>query len=141
MKIRPGKLTRQQTIETLDALYTAASAIKGRDAVKMFLRDLLTKSERVMLGRRILIAQKLLAGETQTAIKQSLGVGNDTIARVEQWLQDQIPGYEQALKKMEEVYDARAMRRAPLGTFGYLKRKYPLHFLFFPIPKRPTSRK
>ena len=44
MKRRPKDLTDKETIVTLDALYTAASSVRGRDAVKLFLRDLLTPS-------------------------------------------------------------------------------------------------
>ena len=60
MKVRAQKLTRQQKIDTLDALYTAAGTVRGRGTMKLFLRDLLTESERIMLGRRIMIARNLL---------------------------------------------------------------------------------
>jgi uncharacterized protein YerC len=49
MKVLVKTLTKKQRIETLDALYTAASSARGRKAVKLFLRDLLTESERKML--------------------------------------------------------------------------------------------
>ena len=63
MKVRVGELSDKHRIEVLDTLYTAASAIKGRQAMKLFLRDLLTESERIMLGRRIIIARRLLSGQ------------------------------------------------------------------------------
>jgi uncharacterized protein YerC len=138
MKRKLSELTEQERIKTLDMLYTAAASVQGREAMKMFLRDLLTSSERVMLGRRIWIARLLLSGTSQSEIARMLKVGPNTVWRVEKWLQDQFPGYELALKGLEREYDARALRKESLAepfSFAALKRKYPLHFLFFPSPK------
>src|SRR3989338_1636821 len=135
MKRKPQELTKEEMITTLDSLYTAASSIKGRDAVKLFLRDLLTPSERIMLGRRIIIARMLIAGKSYDAVGKELHVGNGTISRVHRWLLDQFPGFENAIKEMEKEFELRK-RRGPLISYAYMKRKYPLHFLLFPEPKK-----
>ncbi len=132
------KLSTRQRIETLDSLYTAAAAVKGRDAVKLFLRDLLTPSERIMLGRRIMIARRLLSGATHRDIADEMSVGTDTVCRVEKWLQDQMPGYEQAIKGLEAVLEKRSRdyrRKTSQHAIAVMKRKYPLHFLLVPWPK------
>ncbi|HEY4474189.1 MAG TPA: Trp family transcriptional regulator [Candidatus Paceibacterota bacterium] len=136
MKRRPKDLSDKEMMATLDVLYTAASSVTSRDAVKLFLRDLLTPSERVMLGRRLIIARMLLRGTSYDTIGKKLKVGRATIGRVHKWLQDQFPGFETAVKEMEREFDRRA-RKAPVEPFSYawLKRKYPLHFLLFPEPK------
>jgi len=138
MKKRPCDLTREEKIRTLDMLYTAASSVKGRDAIKLFLRDLLTESERIMLGRRIWIARLLLQGKNYDEIARELRVGYGTVYRIEYWLHDQFTGYETALKNLEKEMDKRAIRaEIKDNPFSYaaMKRKYPLHFLFFPEPK------
>lgn len=138
MKKRIDTLTEKERIQTLDILYTAASAVKGRDMVKSFLRDLLTPSERIMLGRRIWIARLLLAGKTQSEIGEKLKVSRNTIWRVEKWLNDSMPGYENAIAGLEKEMDKRALQRERYDNpWGYaaLKKKYPLHFLLFPEPK------
>lgn len=136
MKVKIGKLGKKEVMRTLDTLYTAASAVQGREAVKLFLKDLLTPSERIMLGRRIIIARKLLSGETQDEIIKSLGVGYDTISRVQRWLSDQMPGYEQAIEKMEKEFERRKEKKLyAISALYRLKKKYPLHFLLFPTPK------
>lgn len=136
MKVKIEKLSDKEVMRTLDALYTAASAVHGREAVKLFLRDLLTKSERIMLGRRIIIARKLINGESYREITKSLGVGQDTIIRVQKWLQDQMPGYEQAIAGLEKEFNRRQEKRLYAQSALYrLKKKYPLHFLLFPTPK------
>jgi len=140
MRVHPKLLGEKAQIETLDALYTAASAVKGREAVKLFLRDLLTPGERIMLGRRILIARKLLAGDSARSIAADLKVGCDTIYRVERWLRDQLPGYEQAIKGTEQEFAGRKQKYEEKKLYATsalyrLKKKYPLHFLLFPTPK------
>ncbi len=141
MKKRAKELTDLEKIRTLDTLYTAASAIKGRDAVKLFLRDLLTESERIMLGRRILIARLLMQGEDAREIVKRLGVGMDTIYRVQRWLEDQLPGFENAIKEMEKEFERRKIKysKPEILSNAWLKKKYPLHFLFFPTPKKKKA--
>jgi uncharacterized protein YerC len=138
MKVRPQQLEEKVRVETLDALYTAASALKNRESTKLFLRDLLTPSERIMLGRRILIARKLLSGESAQKIAADLKVGYDTVYRVGRWLEDQLPGYEQAIQEMEKEFANRKAKyqdkkRYATEALYRLKKKYPLHFLLFPM--------
>jgi uncharacterized protein YerC len=136
MKVKSEKLSKKEIIHTLDTLYTAASSLKGREAVKLFLRDLLTQSERIMLGRRIIIARKILSGNSYRDIVEELGVGFDTISRVEKWLDDQMPGYEKAIEGLEKEFNQRDEKRMyAKSTLYRIKKKYPLHFLLFPNPK------
>ncbi|OYV63397.1 MAG: hypothetical protein B7X03_02010 [Parcubacteria group bacterium 21-58-10] len=136
MRKRINELSEQERIRTLDALYTAASSVRGRSAVKLFLRDLLTESERVMLGRRIMIARLLLQDETPEAIRKRTGVGYGTIGRVQHWLRDRFPGYETAIAAMEEEFGKRDFKRKYAKSMLFrFKKKYPLHFLLFPEPK------
>ncbi len=136
MKKRLRELTEKERIATLDALYTAAGTIHGRKAMKLFLRDLLTESERVMLGRRILIARLLLQDETRDAIRTRTGAGFATIERIRRWLQDQMPGYETAIAAMEEEFGRREFKKKYASSMLFrFKRRYPLHFLLFPEPK------
>jgi uncharacterized protein YerC len=136
MKVRAKQLPEKQKIETLDTLYTAAGTVRGRSAMKLFLRDLLTESERIMLGRRIMIARKLIAGEPHRDIEAELGVGRDTIGRVQRWLWDQLPGYEQAVAELEKEFEKRNFKKQfATNALFRLKKKYPAHFLLFPLFK------
>lgn len=136
MKVKSEKLSEKEIIRTLDTLYTAASSIQGRESVKLFLRDLLTKSERIMLGRRIIIARKLINKESYLEISRSLRVGHDTIWRVQRWLNDQMPGYERAIAGMNKEFEKRKDKILyAKSTLYRLKKKYPFHFLLFPAPK------
>ncbi len=142
MKKKINDLSEAERIKTLDALYTAASSVHTRADMKAFLRDLLTVSERVMLGRRILIARLLLQGETRDAIRTRTGAGYATIERVGQWLEDQMPGYEQAITGMEREFKTRRfyMHYSAREVLRRLKKRYPLHFLLFPEPSSKKNR-
>ena len=124
-------------MHTLDALFTAAGAVRGRASMKLFLKDLLTESERIMLGRRILIARLLIQGETAEDIRTRTGAGFNTIERIRKWLKDQLPGYEVAIKGLESELGKRAAQtQYASSAIARLKKKYPLHFLLFPAPKK-----
>lgn len=135
VKIKPQKFNKEEKIKYLDALYTAVESLGSREEVKNFLRDLLTESERMMVGRRIIIAQKLLNGDSYDRIINEMKVGADTIMRVQRWLEDDIEGYEKAVKKLEKVLESRQEKRdkAYLDPFSFegLKKRYPLHFFLF----------
>jgi uncharacterized protein YerC len=142
MKVRARLLSDSERIETLDTLYTAAGTVKGREAMKLFLRDLLTESERIMLGRRIMIARRLIAGKSQRNIGAELKVGTDTVWRVQRWLYDQLPGYEKAIEELEKELRKREFKKnyATSALFR-LKTKYPGHFLFFPAKQMSNNKK
>jgi len=140
MRIRVEDLSEQEKIETLDALYTAAGTIQGRDTMKLFLRDLLTESERIMLGRRILIARALIDGHSYPDIAETMRVGFDTIRRVDRWLEDQVSGYEKAIQGLKKVHQKRLNNKINTQSPLYqLKKKYPLHFILFAWPKKQKT--
>lgn len=138
MKVRPDSIEERERIRYLDALYTAASSVRGRIDMKAFLRDLLTPSERIMLGRRISIARMLLAGISYGDIIDELRVGKDTVHRVHRWLLDQYPGYEKAINGLEyELGRRESSRNIDRNAFiAKMKRKYPIRFLLFPWPRK-----
>ncbi len=135
MKVKSRNLKKEDKIKFLDALYTATSTLKTRDDMKKFLRDLLTESERIMIGRRIVIAHKLLHNEPYDQIVETMKAGKDTIAKIDCWLQDETRGYEQAIKEFDKILESRKnyVRRDhhKHGPFARIKKKYPLHFFLF----------
>lgn len=138
MKVKPRKVNNKEKTKYLDTLYTTIACLNSREEIKLFLRDLLTESERIMLGRRILIAQKLLQDISYDQIIKEMRVGKDTIMRVHRWLEDDVAGYEKTIQKLETKLATRKMNtkyfeNKPIDPFSFagLKRKYPLHFALF----------
>ena len=116
--------------------------MNGKDAVTTFINTLLTESEKITIGRRILIAQMILAGKNQSEIIYKLGVSPNTFTRTRKWLDGQVPDYDQALKNFEKEAVAKKTKivkqnRSRIYTgstsFASLRRKYPAHFLIFNI--------
>jgi uncharacterized protein YerC len=150
MRVRPHELNENERRRTNEILYSAVSSLEDKEAMKDFLRDLLTENERIMLGRRILIARALLKGKTFDEIVSKYKVGKDTIHKVATWLDDQVPGYERTVKEVEKELkeqqkkdnkDAQKFDRHLYATSALyrLKKKYPMHFLFFPMPKNKNE--
>lgn len=136
MKKRMEDLGEKERVTTLDALYTAAGTVRGRTAMKQFLKELLTESERIMLGRRILIARLLLSGASRREVATRLGTSLRTIDTVQKWLAKQMPGYRSAIEAMEEEFGKREFKKKYATSMIFrLKKRYPLHFLLFPEPK------
>jgi len=69
-----------------------------RKTIHDFLKDLLNRQERIMLIRRLMIAELLERGYTYREIREQLHCGNSTIARVERWLRFGRGGYKAAIK-------------------------------------------
>ena len=72
--------------------------LKNRRAVSNFLKDLMNRKERIMLIRRLQIAEMLLDKYTYVEIAGRLKCGLPTIARVQRWLEFGRGGYKHAIK-------------------------------------------
>ncbi len=130
------KLDSNSKMKYLDLLWTSIAQLETRDEVKQFFKDLLSESEAIMLARRIEIAKRLLEGESYDNIANKLGVGKDTIGRVQEWLTSGFGGYEKAINGFDKALEKRFKNPKNINkpepySFDWLKRKYPLHFLLF----------
>jgi len=126
----------ENTKKTLEALWGAASRAEGKHTTSDFLRSVLTETEQLQIGRRLLIAQQLLSGHSWSRIRAELQVSPNTIDLVQTWLKQQVPEYEAALQdrddrsKLKNKPRKRTFDPDPT-SFANLRRKYPDHFLLF----------
>jgi uncharacterized protein YerC len=126
----------------VDAFWNAAYAADQQGKSIELLRNVLTESEQMMLGRRLAIAQALLLGTTRNEIISLLRVSPNTVWKVHRWLTEQIPEYGAVLEKTRQESEARTSTRKKIRPwyqkddgmpFVRLRKKYPLHFLIFNI--------
>lgn len=96
-RVNSKQLIPKQKIEFLNLLWAIVASLQNRKEVKNFFKDLLSETESIMLARRILIAKKLLEGESYDDIIKKLKVGNSTVATVHRWLISGFGGYQKAL--------------------------------------------
>ncbi len=123
----------------IKTLFGAADSAAKENKGKNFIKELLTESEQLMLGRRLLIAQMLLSGRSQAEIIYDLKLSPNTVIKVKRWLIDEFPEYGKAVKLEKEKraknnltkeYNEGQEHYSQL-TFASLKKKHPMHFLLF----------
>lgn len=130
MKVKAEKLNNKQRDKFLDALYACASSLKSQKEIKYFIRDFLTESEKIMIGRRILIVQRLLYKQPRDQIIREMGVGLDTIYKIQNWLNPE--GYKNRIKKLNKSTNktnSKFKDYYPSGPFADIKRRYKSHYL------------
>ncbi|HLB34923.1 MAG TPA: Trp family transcriptional regulator [Chthoniobacterales bacterium] len=80
-------------------LMEAVSQVKGRQDTQLFLNDLLTPTERVVLAKRLAIAVLLIKGWGYLAIQNFLKVSSDTVGKVSQIVKNN-RGYRRIVERM-----------------------------------------
>lgn len=82
----------------LDLFCSTLASLRSKESIRNFLKDLLNRQERVMLIRRLLIADLLMKGRKHREIREKMHTGYTTIARVDRWLHFGRGGYKMAIK-------------------------------------------
>ena len=134
MKIKSKELKNESKNRYIDALYAALEYAKARNEIKQFINDLLTESEQIMLGRRILIAKRLLEKWPHDRIVREMGVGLDTVFRVQRWLGGRHKGYEKVVEKIKKAVKPKTKHKSefldyyPTSGFAEIKRRYKSYY-------------
>ncbi|PJE67782.1 hypothetical protein COU95_00460 [Candidatus Shapirobacteria bacterium CG10_big_fil_rev_8_21_14_0_10_40_9] len=77
------------------------SSIGNEKEMTQFLGDLLTKTERMMLAKRLTIARLLIRGWKWSEICEFLKVSKATVNRMQHWLEGGGQGFRLAVKKLD----------------------------------------
>ncbi len=131
MSIKIEKLSPQSRDEALNVLYKTARNIQGEEPVITFINDLLTDSEKITIGRRVMIAMMLMEGETRTNIRERLQVSPNTVSQTRQWLNKKIPGYEEIVESYKSNPTPKQSKKLWANAFNFAgtKNKKSEHFL------------
>lgn len=95
------KLSVEQIQALAERIVSASFLIQNRDGMQLFFNDLLTYTEKAMLGKRIIIAMMLEKNYQYMDIKRILKVSNTTIAAVHERLQKDGKGLRLGLRGLE----------------------------------------
>jgi uncharacterized protein YerC len=96
------------------------------------LTQLLTDKEKIVLGRRLLIAEAIRAGKTRMEINTQIRVSPNTFAQINRWLETEQKDYVPATSKQSSrKHMSRYKQRIEPFSYEDLKRRYPMHFLLF----------
>ncbi|OGD95596.1 hypothetical protein A3F02_02435 [Candidatus Curtissbacteria bacterium RIFCSPHIGHO2_12_FULL_38_9b] len=93
-------LDRETANRLFESFFRAIGLLNRQDA-EVFLNDLLTRTERVMLAKRLAISILLDAGKTYQHIKELLNVSQSTITAVGKTL-ELSGGYRRAIEKLKK---------------------------------------
>lgn len=110
-------------------LYEILGSLKNVEEVKLFIKDLLTRSELIMLKRRWHIANLLYEGWDIREVAQKSHTSTQTVGRVKKSLEEGYGGLLLALErtKQKEKKDNKEYRisKMPKGGSKYVKGWFP----------------
>ncbi len=84
----------------LDLFWTSLSSLSTKEKVAMFLHDLLSPTEKLMLSKRLAIAFMLIQNYSYASINNRLKVSNPTIWNVKMNLVHRGKGYKMAIEQI-----------------------------------------
>ena len=97
------RILRKEVEEKVaETFLEAISQVRDKGEVQLFINDLLTPVERVMIAKRLAIATLLLKGWDYRSIEDFLKVSGDTIARVSLVLKTN-NGYKKIVDRLAET--------------------------------------
>lgn len=130
-KVQKRHITEREWRAVREELSTCFAQLR-KAHIGVFLLDLLTESEQIMLARRLRIARMLLQGHSDIEIRSSLGVGFDTIRQVHSWLDRKFRDYRKTLAPALQHAEKEGLRhkrigKIPLDPMGLraFRKRYP----------------
>jgi Trp operon repressor len=141
MRRKSGRMKSPEK-EATEAALTAALKRLNNDADD-FIYKLLTESERLTVGRRVLIAHLILSGYTRMEINQLLSVSPNTYTKIKRWLDSELPDFESTHKTAQARSSADGnphKRHSAAFTLENLRKNYPMHFLLFTLSSKLLNR-
>lgn len=129
-KVKYYKLSKSEKHSLLKDFFTAIASLETYNEVANFFKDLLQEDETVMLARRLKIADLLMEGYTYEHISLHMGVGYDTISRVNHWLNFGREGYKIAIKRLRKIERreqgkiSRELKAVKPYTWSWYQKKY-----------------
>lgn len=121
--------------QLLDSLSYVIKELETKNEVDRFLLSALTKTERVMVAKRVLTAYLLANNIEESKIAHTLKLTNATITRFKMWFKLNEDGFEMIFKKLQKksVEDAgkqmlmSILKYASSAAFGRTPNPFKLH--------------
>jgi uncharacterized protein YerC len=101
--------------------------------------SLLTTKERITIGRRLLVAQKILEGKTRFEINNEIQISPNTFAQINRWLETELTDYTSAHTKPLQSKRNVSKYIKPF-SYDHMKKRYPAHFLLFSLIEKLWSK-
>ena len=99
-QVSPRTLQKQVEERMLDLFWTSLTSASSKEQIALFLDDLLTPTEKIMLAKRLAIAFMILKGYDYNTINERLKVSDPTIWTVKSHLKHKGKGYTLIIEKI-----------------------------------------
>lgn len=99
-QVSKRNLQKQVEERILDLFWTSLSSISTKENISIFLDDLLTPTEKLMLSKRLAIAFMLVKGHSYPVINEKLKVSDQTIWNVKANLTHRGKGYKMVIDQI-----------------------------------------
>lgn len=114
-KVQLDKRLERQLLSNLEVVLGRLS----KNEMNYFLLSFLTKTERLMLAKRLALAILLKEGLSDTEISLTLGITRVTVARMKLFLESRGQGYDLALKKLNDEAALKEFKKFLVGLARY----------------------
>ncbi len=120
-----------------------AAVVRLNNDADLVINNLLTDTERITIGRRLLIANLILSGYTRMEINERLNVSPNMYAKIKRWIAEELPNFESATKvERSRIKTKNKVEKPYIDPFSFaaLQKKYPMHYLLFTLSKELIKR-
>lgn len=124
-------MNRKISVGTLAMEAFTCTMLGDNEASK--LARLLTKTEKIKIGRRLLIARAILTGKTRMEVNEKLQVSPNTFAQIRRWVESEFTEYTPSTNVNKKTNSNR--KHYTPFSFEHLRKRYPGHFLLFTLSK------
>lgn len=100
MQVSKSKLQKETEEKMFLIFFQTMADLKDINEASSFLNDFLTKTEKISLAKRLMIAYLLESGRSYKYIKNNIRVSSATIANVDKMMAQGNKGFTLALKKI-----------------------------------------
>lgn len=101
MQLSKLKLNTNIEKQMFETFYQAIADIGNKSETEIFLKDFLSKVERIKLAKRLMVAWSLEKGKSYDFIKENFKVSSATIASVDKMMTKKSAGFSLIFRKIE----------------------------------------
>jgi TrpR-related protein YerC/YecD len=102
-KLSFKKLSDDKIRELTDQLWKSVTLLETKDEVRLFLCDLLTRTEIQMLAKRLQVVRMLNQGLKYEEIRQALNISEATISKIHNWEDAFGGGYRIVVERLNKL--------------------------------------
>lgn len=118
-------ISKNKNKAILTNFYKSISSIRSAEEASGLFKDLLGQQEIEMIAKRLKVAEYLLAGQTYEFIQKKISVSTQTIARIQNWMQNSGQACRILIHRVNKNKKFKIKKEKP-EKLSQIKKKYPI---------------